>query len=119
MQHVATAAVEIKCSEVPGSVEASQNNHAECRKPDKDRHMMSGFIYIKLRLICKGKLRRVCRGAGQSRSKLGKDQDDRQKESSGRVTIGKAVNGLIRKAIWKGRPVRSGLLTLQWDRWNV
>lgn len=59
------------------------------------------------------------RGAGQSRSKLGKDQDDRQKESSGRVTIGKAVNGLIRKAIWKGRPVRSGLLTLQWDRWNV
>lgn len=63
MQHVATAAVEIKCSEVPGSVEASQNNHAECRKPDKDRHMMSGFIYIKLRLICKGKLRRVCRGS--------------------------------------------------------
>lgn len=54
--------MENKCSEIRGSVDASQNNHAEFRKPDKDRHMMSGSIYIKLKLICGDKLIRVCWG---------------------------------------------------------
>lgn len=40
----------------------SQNNHAKCRKPDKDRHMTSGSIYIKPQLICRDKMIRVCWG---------------------------------------------------------
>lgn len=57
-----TAAVGNKCSEIQAMWMQSQNNHAECRKPDKDRHMTSGSIYIKLQLICRDKMIRVCWG---------------------------------------------------------